>query len=451
MDTTEHYLSAAPTTAANESDAVERRTMAKVGWRLIPFLLIAYLLAYVDRVNVGFANATMSHDLGLSAAAFGRAAGIFFVGYFLCEVPSNLALNKFGAQVWLARLMFTWGIISGAQAFVVGEVGLNIVRFLLGAAEAGFVPGVIFFLTLWFPSAYHARIIGWFLVSIPASFVVGAPISGLILDMEGIDGLHGWQWMFLIEALPSLLMAFALFYYLTDRPALATWLTPDERKWLQHRLDAERANREMFFSKTWFKSMLAPRVLWLGILYFFVLMPFFGINFFLPQIVKSFGLTNVQGGLVTAIPYIIATIGMAHWGWHSDRTCERKWHAVISFAAISSGLGLAAMTASPIVEMAFLCIASWGLFSFIPVFWALPTAFLSGAGAAAGIAAINSIGTLGGYFGPSIFGQFRDWTGTDLAGLTFLSACPVVGIVMVLVLGQNSSLERPAQPPPAAA
>ena len=444
MDTTEHHLSAASATPARELGAFERRTIAKVAWRLLPFLFIGFFLAYVDRVNVGFANATMSHELGLSSAAFGRAAGIFFVGYVLFEVPSNLALNKFGARVWLARIMFTWGIISGAQAFVIGEVGLNIVRFLLGAAEAGFFPGVIFFLTLWFPSAYRARIIGWFAVSTPASFVVGAPISGLILDMEGIGGLHGWQWMFLMEALPSLLMAFALFYCLTARPSLATWLAPNERKWLQNCLDAEQTNREMFFSMTWFKSIIAPRVLSLGIVHFCFAVPLFGLSFFLPQIVKDFGLTNVQAGLVTAIPYAIAMIGMVHWGSHSDRTRERKWHVVISFAAMSSGLAFAAITASPIVKMAFLCIASWGVFSYMPVFWALPTAFLSGAGAAAGIAAINSIASVGGYFGPSIFGQLRDWTGTDLAGLTFLSTCPIIGIVIVLVLGHNPLLERSA-------
>ena len=193
----------------------------------------------------------MSKDLGLSAAAFGGAAGIFFIGYFFFEVPSNLALNKFGARVWIARIMFTWGIISGAQAFVVGETSLNVVRFLLGVAEAGFLPGIIFFLTLWFPSAYRARIVGLFMIAIPVSTVIGSPISGFILDMEGVGGLHGWQWMFLIEALPALLMTFAVLYYLTDRPGLATWLQPDERKWLQDRLDAERANREMFFSMGW--------------------------------------------------------------------------------------------------------------------------------------------------------------------------------------------------------
>jgi MFS transporter, ACS family, tartrate transporter len=257
--------------------------------------------------------------------------------------------------------------------------------------------------------------------------------------------------MFLIEALPALLMTFAILHYLTDRPALATWLKSDERKWLQERLDAERENREMFFSMNWLRSLVTPRVLALSIVYFCVLTPYYGINFFLPQIVKDFGLTNIQAGFVTAIPYVVSAVGMVHWGWHSDRTCDRKWHAVMCFMAMAAGLGLASMTASPIIKMVAVCIASWGFFSVLPVFWTLPTAFLSGAGAAAGIAAINSIGNLGGYFGPKIFGQLRDWTGTDFAGLIFLSSSAMVGIVIVLLLGHNPALERGARTAPAAA
>jgi MFS transporter, ACS family, tartrate transporter len=294
MHTTErHFL----TTAAIEADThgLERQTMDKVTWRLVPFLIVCYFINYVDRVNVGFANATMSKDLALSAAAFGGAAGIFFVGYFFFEVPSNLALNKFGARIWIARIMFTRGVISGAQAFVDGETSLSIVRVLLGIAEAGFFPGIIFFLTLWFPSAYRARIVGWFMVAIPISTVIGSPISGLILDMEGISGLRGWQWMFLIEALPALLMTFAVLYYLADRPLFATWLEPDEREWLQNRLDAERTNREMYFSTTWFKSMVAPRVLALGIVYFCANAPLLALTFFLPQHREGFRLDKRSG------------------------------------------------------------------------------------------------------------------------------------------------------------
>ena len=426
-------------------DAIEKRTMDKVTWRLVPFLIACYFIAYLDRVNVGFANASMSKDLSLSAAAFGGAAGIFFIAYFFFEVPSNLALNRFGARLWIARIMFTWGIISGAQAFVVGETSFNVVRLLLGLAEAGFFPGIIFFLTLWFPSAYRARIVGMFMFAIPISTVIGSPISGLILNMEGIGGLHGWQWLFLIEAAPALLMTLAVLYYLTDRPAQASWLEPSERKWLQDRLDAERATRESYFSMTWVQSMLAPRVIALGFVYMALNIPQYGLSFFLPQIVKDFGLSNVQAGFVTALPYLVGAVGMVIWGRHSDKTGERKWHVVLSFAAMVVGLGFAAVAPNPIVKIAVLCIAGWGFFSILPVFWTLPTAFLSGAGAAAGIAAVNSIGNLGGFFGPKIFGQLRDWTGTDFAGLIFLASCAVVGAIIVFVLGHNPALERPAQ------
>jgi MFS transporter, ACS family, tartrate transporter len=430
-------------------DAIEKQTMDKVTLRLVPFLIVCYFIAYLDRVNVGFANASMSKDLDLSSAAFGGAAGIFFVAYFFFEVPSNLALNRFGARIWIARIMFTWGIISGAQAFVVGETSFNVVRLLLGVAEAGFFPGIIFFLTLWFPSAYRARIVGMFMFAIPISTVVGSPISGLILDMEGVGGLHGWQWMFLIEAVPALLMTLAVLYYLTDRPAQASWLRPDERKWLQDRLDAEQTTRESHLSMSWLQSMLSVRVVALGFVYMSLTIPQYGLSFFLPQIVKNFGLSNVQAGFVTALPYLVGAIGMVLWGWHSDRTGERKWHVVMPFAAMVVGLGFASIAPSPVIKMAVLCIAGWGFFSILPIFWTLPTAFLSGAGAAAGIAAVNSIGNLGGYFGPKIFGQLRDWTGTDFAGLIFLASCAVIGAIIVLVLGHNPALERPARTAPA--
>jgi MFS family permease len=350
-----------------------------------------------------------------------------------------------------SRIMFSWGIVSGAQALVAGETSLNIVRFLLGVAEAGFTPGIIFFLTLWFPSAYRARMVGLFILGIPISTVIGSPISGFILDMDGFGGLHGWQWMFLIEAVPALLMSFAVLYYLTDRPRMATWLEPDERGWLQDRLDAEQAHRESAFSKDWLRSILTPRVLALGIIAFFALTPQFGLVFFLPQIVKDFGLTSVEAGFVTAIPYVIGAIGLVHWGRHSDRNGERKWHVVISFMAMAVGLGFASIAASPIIKMALICIAAWGIFSIFPPFWTLPTAFLSGEGAAAGVAAINSIGVLGGYFGPRIFGQLRDWTGSDFSGLIFLSSCAVIGAAIMLVLGHNPALERPTPIAPAAA
>jgi MFS transporter, ACS family, tartrate transporter len=429
-------------------DAIEKRTMDKVSWRLVPFLMLCYFIAYLDRVNVSFAGATMSRDLDLTAAAFGGAAGIFFIAYFFFEVPSNLALDRFGARRWIARIMFTWGLVSGAQAFVTGEVSFNIVRLLLGIAEAGFFPGIIFYLTLWFPSAYRARIVGLFMFAIPISTVIGAPISGLVLNLEGFAGLHGWQWMFILEAVPSLLMTAAVWFYLTDRPADAHWLLPDESAWLQDRLDAERRNRESIVRLTWLRSLRDPRVIAFGFVYMAINIPQYGLSFFLPQIVEAFGgLSNFETGIVTALPYAVGAIGMIVWGRHSDKTAERKFHVVIPLALIVLGLGLAAVTPSPAIKMVWLCVAGFGFFAVLPVFWTLPTALLSGTAAAAGIAAVNSIGNLGGYFGPQIFGLLRDKTGGDVAGLMFLAGCAVVGIVIVLVLGHNPALERAAPRP----
>ncbi len=423
---------------------LEQRTMSKVSWHLVPFLMFCYFIAYLDRVNVGFAKATMIKDIGISDTVYGGAAGIFFIAYFFFEVPSNMALHKFGARKWIARIMFTWGLVSGAQAFVTGGFSFNIVRILLGVAEAGFFPGIIFFLTLWFPSAYRARIVGLFMFAIPISTVIGSPLSGFILNLEGVGGLHGWQWMYIIEAVPALLMTFAVLYYLTDRPSEAAWLEPDERAWLQKRLDAETANRESFVKMTWLQSMLDPRVIALGCVYMALNIPQYGLSFFLPQIVKDFGVSNVQAGFITAIPYAVGGIAMILWGRHSDKTGERVWHCIIPFIAMLVGLGLAAMIADPTLKMLAICIAAWGFFAILPVFWTLPTAFLSGAGAAAGIAAVNSIGNLGGYFGPQVFGYLKDQTGGTTASLIFLACSAAVGIVLVYSLGHNPALEKPA-------
>ena len=387
-------------------DGVEQRTMGKVSRRLVPFLMLCYFIAYLDRVNVGFAGAGMTHDLNLSSAAFGGAAGIFFVAYFFFEVPSNLALDRFGARLWIARIMFTWGLVSGAQAFVTGELSFNVVRLLLGVAEAGFFPGIIFFLTLWFPAAYRARVVGLFMFAIPISTVIGSPLSGFVLNLEGVAGLHGWQWMFLIEAVPALVMAFVTYAYLTDRPAEAAWLDEGERAWLQARLDAERRKRESIVRLSWLRAVADPRVVALGFVYMGCNIPQYGLSFFLPQIVKGFGgLGNVEVGVVTALPYAVGAIGMLLWSRRSDRRAERVWHTVVPLAAIVVGLILAAVVDGPALKMACLCVAGFGFFACLPVFWTLPTALLSGASAASGIAAVNSIGNLGGYFGPKVFGR----------------------------------------------
>jgi MFS family permease len=343
--------------------------------------------------------------------------------------------------------MFTWGLITGAQAFVQGETSFNVVRLLLGVAEAGFFPGIIFFLTLWFPCAYRARIVGLFMFAIPISTVIGAPISGLLLNLNGVGGLRGWQWMFIIEAVPALLMTFAVLYYLTDRPKEAQWLAPEESDWLQRRLDQERANRESIHHLSWKAAIVNPRVVALGFVYMGCNIPQYGLSFFLPQIVKAFGgLGNVEIGLITALPYAVGAIGMIWWSRRSDRMAERKWHAIVPLGIIVVGLSLAAVAPGAALKMVFLCVAGFGFFAVLPVFWTLPTALLSGAGAAAGIAAVNSIGNLGGFFGPKIFGVLKDQTGSDFAGLMFLAACAVVGAALVLILGHNPALERTAPP-----
>ncbi len=425
---------------------LETRTMSKVAWRLVPFLMLCYFIAYLDRVNLSFAGGPMSNDLGFSSRVFGGAAGIFFIAYFFFEVPSNMALDWVGARIWIARIMLTWGIVAGAEAFVQGQTSLYAVRLLLGVAEAGFFPGIIFFLTLWFPAAYRARIIGMFMFAIPISTVIGSPISGALLNLEGFQGLHGWQWMFLIEAVPALLMSAVVFFYLTDRPRDAHWLTTEESQWLQGRLDAERATRERHGAASWYRSMLDPRVIALGFVYMGCNIPQYGLSFFLPQIVKAFGgLSNVQAGFVTALPYAVGAIGMILWSRHSDATKERKWHAIIPLLAIVVGLMAAAYTPDPTIKMVFLCVAGFGFFAVLPVFWTLPTSFLSGAGAAAGIAAVNSIGNLGGYFGPQVFGMLKESRFGEFGSLAFLAACALVGAGIVLVLGHDPALERPPE------
>jgi MFS transporter, ACS family, tartrate transporter len=426
-------------------EELEARTIAKVTRRLVPFLMLCYFIAYLDRVNVGFAGPSMIKDLGFSQSVFGAGAGIFFIAYFFFEVPSNLALERFGASTWIARIMLSWGLISVATAFIWNEASFYGVRILLGIAEAGFFPGIIYFLTLWFPSVYRARIVSWFMFAVPISTVLGAPVSGLTLNLDGIAGLRGWQWLFVVEGIPSVLMAIAVWFYLTDRPGDAHWLEAAERRWLTDRLDAERRQRESFVQLGVLGSLRNPRVLALGLVYFGVVAPNYGITFFLPQIIKAFGgLSNVQVGLINAVPYAVGAIGMVLWGYHSDAVRERKWHAAVSAGLIAAGFLAAAFIADPYLKIAAIAVAAFGIFSVLPVFWTLPTAFLSGSAAAAGIAAINSIGNLGGYFGPQIFGVLKDVTSSDIGGLLFLAACAVVAVVVILVLGHDPRLERGA-------
>lgn len=424
-------------------DPVEKRTIAKVSLRLVPFLMLCYFVAYLDRVNVSFAALTMNKDLAISSTVFGIGAGIFFFSYFIFEVPSNLALEKFGARKWIARIMLSWGILSGAMALVQGEYSFYAVRVLLGAAEAGFFPGIIFYLTLWFPAVYRARIIGWFMAAIPLSSVIGSPVSGLILGMHGVAGLAGWQWLFILEAAPALILAVVVWFYLTDRPADATWLAPDERAWLQNRLRAEVRQKEETHHLSVLQALLNPRVLALSLVYFGAVATNYGTAFFLPQIIKGFGgLSNAEVGFVTAIPYLIGTVGMVLWSRSSDATMERKWHTIVAFLLAAIGIAGSTFVDDPVMKMVALSIGALGVFAVLPVFWTLPTAFLSGASAAAGIAAINSIGNLAGFAGPFAMGWLKDLTGSFSAGLLAIAACAVMGLLIVLVLGHDTSLEK---------
>jgi ACS family tartrate transporter-like MFS transporter len=434
-------------------NAVEIRTIAKVTKRLVPFLIVCYFIAYLDRVNVGFAALEMNQDLGLSQTAFGLGAGIFFIAYFIFEVPSNLLLERFGARKWIARIMLSWGILSGTMAFIpaIGRAtGLGnentfyLVRVVLGAAEAGFFPGIIFYLTLWFPAQYRGRIVGYFMAAIPLSTVIGAPISGVLLYLHGGLGLAGWQWLFIVEAVPAIILAGVVFFYLTDWPADATWLAPEERTWLTERLDLEQRQRQAVRDYSVRQSLVNPRVLGLSLVYFGAVATNYGLSFFLPQIVKAFGLNIFLTTLVSATPYAVGLVGMVWWGRRSDRVVERKFHAAFPLFIAAVGIAVSTALDNPTLKMLSLCVAGFGIFANLPVFWTLPTAFLSGAAAAAGIAVINSIGNLAGFAGPFAMGWIRDHTGSYAGGLLLLAALGIIALGILLMIGQDEVPEHTA-------
>ena len=432
-------------------DAVEIRTIAKVTGRLVPLLIVCCFVAYLDRVNVGFAALTMNQDLGLSQTAFGFGAGIFFIAYFLFEVPSNLLLERFGARKWIARIMLSWGILSGLMAFIpaIGratglgnEYSFYLVRVLLGAAEAGFFPGIIFYLTLWFPTEYRARIVGYFMAAIPLSTVIGAPISGMLLYLHGGLGLAGWQWLFIIEAVPAIILACVVFFYLTDRPSDARWLAADERMWLAQRLESEQRQRQAVRDYTVAESLVNPRVIGLSLVYFGAVATNYGLSFFLPQIVKAFGLNTFLTTVVSATPYVVGVVGMVWWGRRSDRMAERRFHTAFPLFVAAAGIAVSTALDDPTLKMISLCLAGFGIFACLPVFWTLPTAFLSGAAAAAGIAAINSIGNLAGFAGPFAMGWIKDHTGSYTGRLLALAGLGIIAMGIVLMLGHDEASER---------
>ena len=386
----------------NPDPSFETRTYHKVDVRLLPFLFLCYILAYLDRVNVGFAKLQMLKDLSLSDAAFAFGAGIFFIGYFFFEVPSNVLLKRFGARMWIARIMISWGVISACMIFVKGEWSFYTMRFLLGLAEAGFFPGIIYYLTLWYPSRYRSTRTAWFVAAIAVSGVIGNPISGWIMDkLSGAMNLAGWQWLFLSEGIPSAIVGFWVIYYLDSSIEEAKWLSAEEKALLANNLVAEDQHKTEHKLKNAFTS---GKVWVLCAIYFTLMIGLYGIAFWLPTIVKAFGIKGYLGvGLITAIPYGVAVIGMILLSKHSDKTGERRLYYVLNVSVGALGLILSGVFASqPVLAIIFLSIGTLGVIGSMPLFWPLPSAFLAGTAAAAGIGIVNSVGNLGGYFGPNI-------------------------------------------------
>ena len=380
--------------------------MRRIGWRLVPFLIFAYFVSFLDRVNVGFAGLQMRQDLGMDATVFGWGAGIFFFGYFLLEVPSNLALERFGARIWIARIMATWGLLAIGMAFIGGSTSFIVMRFLLGAAEAGFFPGVILYLTYWFPSTYRARIVGMFMISIPISSFLGSPISGALLGIHEM-GLRGWQWLFILEGLPALMLAVATPFILPNRPKDARWLPAEEREWLERTL-ADEAARSKPRTHPSLSEILSDARVWLfAFIYFGSSASSYGLTIWTPQIIKDYGLTNFQTGLLNSVPYGLACVAMILWGQHSDKTGERRWHLSLAFLLLAAGLVAGTMLSGLVPLIMALTVAACGVYMLKGPFWAMATEQIPTATAAASIAAINAVGNLGGFAGPFAIGAIK--------------------------------------------
>jgi len=417
----------------------------RVFWRLIPFLFLCYVVAFLDRVNVGFAKLQMAGQLGFSDTVYGFGAGIFFIGYFLFEVPSNLALEKVGAKIWIARIMVTWGIISSCMMLVETEFWFYTLRFLLGAAEAGFFPGVILYLTYWFPSAQRARMTALFMTAVAISNVIGGPVSGAIMQfLDGVNGWQGWQWLFLLEGVPSVLMGLLVLVFLDDNPRKARWLTEDERALVLRHLAEDEAAKATLGLRHRFTDVFRDGRVWaLCAVYLTMMVGFYGVNFWMPSIIQEFGIDPhdfLEVGLLSMVPWGAAAVAMVINGTHSDRTGERFWHVILPMLVASAGLlGLALVGHARMPSMIALTMITCGLLSAIAVFWSLPAAFMSGTAAAAGIAWINSLGNLGGFFGPDLIGRIRTATDSNEMAFFALSALVLLGALVVVVMWQKTS------------
>ncbi|MDH2352219.1 MFS transporter [Bradyrhizobium sp. SSUT112] len=428
--------------------SVEQSATRKVFWRIVPYCFALYVISYLDRANIGYAALQMNKELALTSEAFGFAAGIFFIGYFLFEVPSNVALNKFGVRIWISRILITWGIVATATAFVQSATQLYVLRFLLGVAEAGFFPGIIIYLTYWFRAKEQATTVALFTAAIPVSYLLGAPLSTWIMDHVSGFGLSGWRWMLLLEGGPAVIAGIVNYFMMTDSPEQARWLTAEERDWLSGELRKDHAARPDVEHLGVIAAITNPKVLFLSVIYFVYQVGNLGIGLWMPQIIKglSSSLTNFEIGLVAMLPYAFATVVMVLWSRNSDRTGERQKHSALPLLLGALALGLTGLVVQPAISMALISLALAGLYAFKSPFWSLPGLFLSRSTAAVSIAAINSIGNLGGFAGPYAIGAIKDWTGSTYGGLLFLSGLLFVSFLMTWFARMESAKAVSAGP-----
>jgi ACS family tartrate transporter-like MFS transporter len=420
-------------------------TLRKITWRLIPFLFVLYVIAWLDRVNVGFAGLQMNADLGFSSTVFGLGSGIFFLGYCLFEIPSNIILERVGARLWISRIMVTWGLISAALMFVRTPAAFYLLRFLLGVAEAGFFPGVIYYLSLWYPAVHRARAIAAFMSAVPVAGLIGGPLSGALLELDGLHGLAGWQWLFLLEGLPAVVLGTSVLFYLKDRPETTQWLTPAERDWLVETLAAER---KACLLRPNIHVALTDITVWkLGFIFLLVAAGFYGYSFWAPLVIKSLtGLSNFKVGLVLGAISAVTIVGMLLNGYHSDRTGERAIHTAVPLFVMGVGLIGSALLHQPVLAIIALALIPLGHCASYGPFWSTPTQFLTGQAAAAGIALVTVIANVGSFAGPTLIGVLKAKTGTHAVAFALLGGLALIAALLALKLGpaQPRSSERPA-------
>jgi len=423
---------------------MESAVVSRLMWRLMPFLFLLYIVAYLDRINVSFAVLQMRGALGISDRVYGRAAGMFFAGYFFFQLPSNLALEKFGVRRWISGLMVTWGVISCLMIFIRGPVSFYGMRFLLGAAEAGFFPGMILYMKRWFPANARARAVAWFMMANPIAGIVGSPVSGALLGLSG-KGLSGWQWMFLMEGMPAILLGATVYWALSDSPREATWLKGDERTWLLERLAREQAASALEKGNFW-EVLISPRIWMLSLVYFGVSTTMYGVTLWLPSVIRSLsGLSYVWTGVVSALPFLATAVVMVLVGMRSDRTGERRWHTAIpafvgAAALVAAGYGHSTVVVVACIGLGLVCAESM-----VGPFWAMATSRMAGLSAAAGIAVINSLANLGGYYGPDIIGFFRKLNGGFRGGLLAIGATLALSGTIALIVGRESVIQQVGQ------